>query len=241
MRRADRGKDQRDLVALDQPARLLDRLGRRVAVVERNQIDLAAVDAAALVQHLEIADLALAKRAEGGNRTAIGHGLAYFDLGCGDAARLASACGDRPRKQRDQTCYAADACSRTHLSPHISFSLLPSSNHAMSGRWTPFIIAEPIIAWALSHSLRVASRRASGRAKVEALSYLNGRVCADPSSTPWCWIFAWSCFRPWLSPSRVRRRTLRPRVPSSPRRRPASVPSRDRRPAQGQAKSRQQA
>ena len=85
---ADRGEDQRDLVAFDQPSRLLHRLRRRVAVVERDQIDLAAVDAAALVDHLEIADLALAERAERRHRPAIGHGLADLDFGCGDAAHF---------------------------------------------------------------------------------------------------------------------------------------------------------
>src|SRR4051812_588423 len=78
---ADRGEYQRHLVALHQPARLLDRLRRRVAVVERDQVDLAAVDAAALVEHFEIADLALAQRPERRYRPAVGHGLADFDFG----------------------------------------------------------------------------------------------------------------------------------------------------------------
>ena len=92
---ADRGEDQRDLVALHQPARLLHRLRRRVAVVERDQVDLAAIDAAALVDHLEIADLALAERAERRHRPAIGHGLADLDFGCGDAAHFGGGCGQR--------------------------------------------------------------------------------------------------------------------------------------------------
>jgi hypothetical protein len=86
MRGADRGKDQRDLVALHQPPRLLHRFGRRVAVVQRDQIDLAPVDAAALVDHLEITDLALTQRAERGHRATVGHGLADADFGRGDAA-----------------------------------------------------------------------------------------------------------------------------------------------------------
>ena len=57
---ADRGENQGDLVALHQPPGLLHGLRRGVAIVKRNQVDLAAVDAAALVDHLEIADLALA-------------------------------------------------------------------------------------------------------------------------------------------------------------------------------------
>jgi hypothetical protein len=53
-----------------------------------------AVDAAALIGHLEIADLALAKRAEGGRRTAVGHRLADADFGSGDAAEVGGGEGE---------------------------------------------------------------------------------------------------------------------------------------------------
>jgi hypothetical protein len=110
------GKDQRDLVALHQAPRLLHRLRRRVAIVERNQVDLAAIDAAALVQHLEIADLALAERAERRYRTAVGHGLADLDFAGADAAHLGRVRGKRPRQQCRRARDANLAC-KAHRSP----------------------------------------------------------------------------------------------------------------------------
>src|ERR1700738_2391373 len=85
---ADRREDQRNFIALHQPHGLLHGFRRRVAVIQRDQVDLAAVDAAALIEHLEIADLALAERAERRNRAAIRHGLADLDFGCRDAAHF---------------------------------------------------------------------------------------------------------------------------------------------------------
>jgi hypothetical protein len=59
---AQRAEDGEDLLVLDKAARLLDRLGRAVAVVERDQGDLPAVDAALFVQHLDIGRLGEAER-----------------------------------------------------------------------------------------------------------------------------------------------------------------------------------
>jgi len=54
--RAEHAEDQRNLVAFDQAAHILDRLGRRVAVIAADEGDLAAVDAAlGVVQPFEIA------------------------------------------------------------------------------------------------------------------------------------------------------------------------------------------
>jgi hypothetical protein len=87
--------DQRNFIALDQPSGLLHGFWRRVAVIERNQIDLAAVDAAALIEHPEIADLTLAERAE--RRTGpLRHGLAYSEFGRGDTAHFGAERGRRP-------------------------------------------------------------------------------------------------------------------------------------------------
>jgi hypothetical protein len=120
MRGADRGEDQRDLVALHQPPRLLHGFRRRVAVVQRNQIDLAAVDAAALVDHLEIADLALAQRAERGYRAAVGHGLADLDFGCGDAAHVGGGqrrgqCHDRKGRHSGKSAGGTHGVSSLNL------------------------------------------------------------------------------------------------------------------------------
>src|SRR5262249_29971592 len=66
---------------------LLHRLGRRVAVVEADQVDLAPVDPALGIDLLEVADLALAERRERRHRTRVGHGLADLDLARADAGR----------------------------------------------------------------------------------------------------------------------------------------------------------
>ena len=118
MRGADRGKDQRHLVALHQPPRLLHGFRRRVAVIQRNQIDLAPVDAATLVDHLEIPDLALAERAERGHRAAVGHGLADADFGGGDAAHGLR--GERRGRQNNGKCRArGDRRIETHFFLHF--------------------------------------------------------------------------------------------------------------------------
>src|SRR5260370_17965347 len=64
-------EDEQHLLLLDQLAHLLHRLGRAVAVVERDEVDLAAVDAALIVDHLEIGGLGPPDRPVGGGGTAI--------------------------------------------------------------------------------------------------------------------------------------------------------------------------
>ncbi len=83
-RRAHGADDGDDLVVLDELARLLDRLGRLVAVVERDQLDLAPVHPALLVDHVVIGGLHPALGAVGRQRPTIGIGLADHDLGVGD-------------------------------------------------------------------------------------------------------------------------------------------------------------
>jgi hypothetical protein len=63
-------EQQQHLVLLDELARLLDRLRRAVAVVVADEVDLAAVDAALLVDHLEVRGDRLADRAVGRGRAA---------------------------------------------------------------------------------------------------------------------------------------------------------------------------
>ena len=62
--RAERAEHQQHVVLLDKIARQLQRGPRIGIVVVRNEADLAAVDAAALVDHVEIGGLGLADRAE---------------------------------------------------------------------------------------------------------------------------------------------------------------------------------
>lgn len=102
-RRAERVEHQEDLVALDQLADLLHRLRRRVAVVIGDPADLAAVDAALVVDHLEIGFLGLADDAVGGSRSRIGLDIADLDLGVGDSGvvrLLGGSVMDRDQRQR---------------------------------------------------------------------------------------------------------------------------------------------
>ncbi|MGY3371525.1 hypothetical protein ACVWZL_008650 [Bradyrhizobium sp. GM2.4] len=83
--RAERVEHDDHLVALDQLADLLDGLRRRIAVVIGDEVDLAAVDAALVVDHLEVGFFGLADDAIGRGRTAIRHDVADLDLGIGRA------------------------------------------------------------------------------------------------------------------------------------------------------------
>ncbi|KAG5719640.1 hypothetical protein E4T56_gene17499, partial [Termitomyces sp. T112] len=83
--RAERIEHGQHLVALDQLADLFDGLRRRVAVVIADEVDLATVDAALVVDHLEIGFFGLADDAIGRRRTAVRHDVADLDLGVGCA------------------------------------------------------------------------------------------------------------------------------------------------------------
>ena len=82
---AKRAKEKRDLFRLDQPAHLLDGLWRAVGVVEADESDLAPVDPALFVDHLEIGGFGATNHTVGGERPAIGHGLPDLDFRVGDA------------------------------------------------------------------------------------------------------------------------------------------------------------
>src|ERR1700678_1565292 len=87
-RRAEAIEQKGDLLLLDQTPRLLDSLGRAIAVVETNQIDLATVHSTLLVDHFEIGEVRLADHAVSRRWAAIGHRLPDLDLGVGDARRI---------------------------------------------------------------------------------------------------------------------------------------------------------
>ncbi len=77
-------EQERDLVLLDQLADHLHRLGRAVAVVVADEVDLAAVDAALVVDLLEVGGEGLADGPVGGGVAAVRVGIADLDLGGGD-------------------------------------------------------------------------------------------------------------------------------------------------------------
>jgi len=84
-RGSERAGDEQHFVGFDELAGLLNGLRRRVAVVIGDVIDLAAVDAALIVDHLEIGFFHLADHAIGGCGPAIGHDVADLDLGVAGA------------------------------------------------------------------------------------------------------------------------------------------------------------
>jgi hypothetical protein len=71
---------------LDQLADHFDGLGRAVAVVERDELDHAAVDAATVIDALPVGFFALADHTVGRRRPAVGVGVTDLDLLVGRAA-----------------------------------------------------------------------------------------------------------------------------------------------------------
>ncbi len=125
-RRAERAGDGEHLVLLDQAARLLDRLGRAEAVVERDHGDLAASHAALVVDHLEVGDLGLGQGDETRQRSAIRHGLAELDFGVAGARIVLLLCRGWPREhhhRQQRRCRHADA--RHGSLPVLSASMPP--------------------------------------------------------------------------------------------------------------------
>ena len=110
---AERVEEEGDLLLLDEAARLLDRLGRAIAVVDADERELAAVHPALFVDHLEIGGFGAANHAIGRERPAVGHRLADLDFRIGDAGRVLGASsseasggicgGGRSRLQQDTT------------------------------------------------------------------------------------------------------------------------------------------
>ena len=93
-RRSERAEHQQHVVLLDEATRPFQR-GRRIGfVVIGDEADLAAVDPAALVDHLEIRRFGFSNRAEGLQTAAIGHDVADADFGIAHAG-FAHALGDR--------------------------------------------------------------------------------------------------------------------------------------------------
>ena len=78
--RPDRTEDKGDVLHFDQLARLVPGSPRHEAVVDTDQVDLATIDAALIVDHLHVGLLGQTGSREPGARTGIRHGLADLDL-----------------------------------------------------------------------------------------------------------------------------------------------------------------
>ena len=72
------------MILLDQLAYVFDGLRRAVAVVADDEVDLAAVDTAVVINHREVGRFRLTDGAVAGSRPAIRHRAADFDLGVGN-------------------------------------------------------------------------------------------------------------------------------------------------------------
>ncbi|MGY3078460.1 hypothetical protein ACVWZZ_004868 [Bradyrhizobium sp. LM6.10] len=117
--RADDLEGQEHLVAFDELANLLHGFRRRIGVVILDQIDLAAVDAALVVDHLEIGSLGLADRRIGRRRSRKRHRLAHLDLGV-TGARIIFFLGIGPRDRQRQS--QRRCCGQMQNSvPHSQF------------------------------------------------------------------------------------------------------------------------
>ena len=111
-RGAERLEQRGHFVLLDQLADHLDGLGRAVAVVVADVVDLPAVDAALVVDLLEVGAERLADGAVRRGRTAIGVGVADLDLGRGDSGRLR---GRRAQRHRQpERCQQRDLQAFPH-------------------------------------------------------------------------------------------------------------------------------
>jgi hypothetical protein len=85
-RGADRTEHRQHVVLFDKLAGLFDRLGGRVGVIQGQEIDLASVDAALIVEHLKVSRLGARDRAIGRRRPTVGRGVPELDGGFSRAA-----------------------------------------------------------------------------------------------------------------------------------------------------------
>ena len=83
--RAEDGEHRQHLVILHELASLLDGLGWTIGVIVGDVVDLASIDAALLVYHLEEAGLYLANATKGGRWPAVGNDVAELDFRVGRA------------------------------------------------------------------------------------------------------------------------------------------------------------
>ena len=100
---AARAKAMENLFLFDQAPRLLHGFRRIVAVVQRDEVDLAAVDAARLVELVEIRADRLADRAVGGRASAVGVGVADLLRRVRADLPIAFCTGSDPNSQTTQS------------------------------------------------------------------------------------------------------------------------------------------
>ena len=120
-RRAERIEQHQHLVLLDQLAHLFDGLRRAVAVVAADEVDLAAVDAALLVDHGEVGGLRLADGAVARSRAAVRHGVADLDLGVAGAGSVLARGQSQSAGENEAGCRQASQDGPFHCHDFLRF------------------------------------------------------------------------------------------------------------------------
>jgi hypothetical protein len=106
-------KGECDALLFDEPPGLLDGLGRAVAIIKADEVELAAVDPAPLVDHLETRGLGSGDRDVARSGSAVGKGLADLDLGVRDAGRVSGPGDANSGSRGDGGARPLDGCRPT--------------------------------------------------------------------------------------------------------------------------------
>jgi hypothetical protein len=127
--RAERAEHQSHVVLLDQPPGVLDRLGRAVAVIQRDEVDAALVDAAAVVEHLHVGGFGLADLGQGRRRPAVGHDVADLDFVVGGAGDRRKHQHRRRAQQRSAKHFSFPQWSRA---AYLLLAIISSTSRSLS-------------------------------------------------------------------------------------------------------------
>ncbi|MGY4426678.1 hypothetical protein ACVWY2_009127 [Bradyrhizobium sp. JR6.1] len=140
-RRAERAEHQQHVLTLDEIAGLLDRGLRIGAVIDRDELDLAAIDAAMLVDHVEIGRFRPPDGRERGERSGVGHDIADTDLAarlrfgrllCTQWRRREHRCEDKGYRKR-----SLSFCLHQHRHNAATRPALPPSERSLSPKPMP--------------------------------------------------------------------------------------------------------
>jgi hypothetical protein len=129
-RGAKRTEQQQNLLSLDQLARHFDGLRRAVAVIAADEVDLAAVHTALVVDHGEVGRLRFANGGVAGSRPAIGHYVANLDLRIGNSRTVLFFCGHRSSQRGEQQQQCRTRRCRKELLPFAWLAQLQASRRS---------------------------------------------------------------------------------------------------------------
>jgi hypothetical protein len=143
--RPNRTESEGDVVHFDQLARLVPGSPCQEAVVDTDQVDLAAIDATLIVDHLHVGLLGQADRREPGARAGIRHGLADLDLAIGHPRRVLGCRRDRHGAAREQAAEQNPKPRAPPLAFDVAGCLRATAQRPQSStdRWLPRARREP--------------------------------------------------------------------------------------------------